>query len=57
MCVYCRRYGVDVKGQEVDHIIELSDGGSPFELDNLQLLCKPCHSKKSAKEKRNRKIQ
>jgi len=33
---------------EVDHIIELNEGGSNT-LDNLQTLCQPHHSQKTAK--------
>jgi 5-methylcytosine-specific restriction protein A len=36
---------------EVDHIIPKSQGGTD-ELDNLQSLCKGCHSRKTAKEGR-----
>lgn len=30
----------------VDHIIPLKDGGEPFDMDNLQVLCQGCHKKK-----------
>ena len=33
-------------GLQVDHIIRISDGGEPFELDNLQTLCEDCHEEK-----------
>ena len=39
---------------EVDHIVELRDGGSPTALDNLQALCHRCHSKKTMKERARR---
>ena len=35
--------------QEVHHIIPLADGGTHDE-DNLMSLCKPCHSRITAKE-------
>ena len=35
--------------QEVDHIIPLEQGGTHDET-NLQALCKPCHSAKTARE-------
>ena len=35
--------------QEVDHILPLSEGGTN-DLDNLQGLCKSCHSKKTARD-------
>lgn len=40
---------------EADHIIprrELSqNGGDPFDMENLQWLCQPCHAAKSARER------
>lgn len=44
-CQDCRRFG-----NEVDHVVPLAQGGLPFALNNLQTLCKPCHSRKTAKE-------
>ena len=43
-CAHCGR-----KGNEVDHIKAKRDGGEDT-LDNLQTLCKPCHSKKTMDE-------
>ncbi len=37
------------KANEVDHIKPRREGGSDSP-DNLQALCKPCHSRKTAKE-------
>jgi 5-methylcytosine-specific restriction enzyme A len=37
-----------------DHIIELKDGGAPFDKRNIMLLCLPCHNKKTAEAKRGR---
>ena len=34
---------------ECDHIVPLRAGGNPFELRNLQTLCRSCHIKKSAR--------
>ena len=38
-----------VAAEEVDHIVPLSNGGDNS-LDNLQALCKECHSRKTATE-------
>jgi len=38
---------------EVDHIVELADGGSN-DLDNLQLLCVDCHKSKTSKKRSTR---
>lgn len=35
----------------VDHIVELVDNGSPYELNNLQTMCKKCHAIKTEQEK------
>jgi len=49
LCRECARRGKIVAATEVDHIVPLSRGGTN-ELDNLQPLCKSCHSRKTAKE-------
>jgi 5-methylcytosine-specific restriction protein A len=36
---------------DVDHIKALEDGGDPWAPGNVQGLCKPCHSVKTAAEK------
>jgi len=43
-CRICGRFG-----EECDHIIPISQGGSG-KRDNLQLLCKLCHREKTLKE-------
>jgi hypothetical protein len=42
-CNYCGEIG-----QEIDHVIELASGGEDS-IENLQVLCKPCHKTKTAK--------
>lgn len=65
-CASCKKHflGTEV---EVDHIIPVVDPFTGFttwddyinrlfcSADNLQVLCKPCHKKKSAKERKLRK--
>ncbi len=48
LCV--KYYGTALPSSDVDHIIPYRAGGAPYDLSNLQGLCKFCHSKKSAKE-------
>ncbi len=37
---------------EVDHIVEIQDGGPEFDLANLRSLCHGCHVKKTAARRR-----
>lgn len=46
-CVVCDRLADDV-----DHITPIEEGGSLYGEDNLQSLCKSCHAKKSAKDRK-----
>ena len=39
---------------EVDHIKPLEDGGTLYDLGNLQTLCRSCHIAKSQGERRGR---
>lgn len=34
--------------READHIVELSDGGAEYDLNNGQAACAPCHAHKTA---------
>ena len=54
LCQRCERSGRVVEGRDVDHIIEIEDGGSKTDPDNLQTMCVSCHRKKTAEEKRKR---
>jgi 5-methylcytosine-specific restriction protein A len=48
-CVLCGKPGTDV-----DHIVELVDGGSWGDMSNLRLLCNPCHKRKTAESRKIR---
>jgi 5-methylcytosine-specific restriction protein A len=39
---------------ELDHIVELVDGGAPLDRDNVRFLCKSCHKKKTNQQKSRR---
>lgn len=39
---------------ELDHIIEISDGGNAYDPQNTWLLCKPCHRAKTAHAREQR---
>ena len=57
-CAYCLDEGIRVWGDHTDHIVALEDGGAPFDVSNLQRLCSvPCHSKKTAAERRRRRAK
>lgn len=45
LCCVC-----GVIATEVDHIKPIAQGGSKLDLNNLQGLCKRCHSRKTATE-------
>ncbi len=51
-CVMCKERAASV----VDHIKELKDGGSPYDLNNLQSLCDRCHAKKTQEVAKQRNL-
>jgi 5-methylcytosine-specific restriction enzyme A len=51
----CARCGGDDRRLWVDHIVELRDGGAPFDQENLELLCASCHTRKSGEVRAVRK--
>ena len=52
ICRECAKYGDTVPATHVDHIIPRSQGGSEYGDDNLQALCRRCHMRKTARDKR-----
>ena len=46
LCVACDKLGRVTAVEELDHIIELADGGADDDT-NRQGLCKPCHQAKT----------
>jgi 5-methylcytosine-specific restriction endonuclease McrA len=46
-CAYCKASLKD--GSCIDHIVPLAKGG-PNSAANIQMLCRPCNSKKAAKD-------
>ncbi len=51
-CAHCERQGYLTAATEVDHIHALRRGGAPHAWDNLQALCRSCHSRKTRAENR-----
>ena len=51
LCRSCLAQGKAVSATEVDHIIPTSQGGSMFDLSNLQSLCHACHELKTKRER------
>ena len=47
-CVMCGKAG----RLECDHILPLQLGGDPWDMENLQTLCRSCHIRKTAGENR-----
>lgn len=54
LCEHCKMEGVYKTADMVDHIKEISDGGEPYDINNLQSLCHKHHSKKTGKERKKR---
>ena len=46
----CRQCGAE-EHLQVDHILNIARGGALYDRENLQTLCKPCHDKKSERER------
>lgn len=55
ICAECDRHALVTPGEVVDHVKELKDGGDPWDVDNLQALCKECHAKKTGEEVKKRR--
>ena len=54
LCERCLRFGLITDSKLVDHKVELSDGGDPWDEDNFEALCSACHNRKTANEARKR---
>lgn len=52
---YCRVCDEDTA--EVDHIVPIKAGGAKWSEENLQPLCKSCHSRKTRSEATGRPIR
>lgn len=50
----CELCGCTQGRMHLDHIVELQDGGHRTARHNLQLLCQPCHNRKTAAERSKR---
>lgn len=50
LCAECLKTGKITRGEIVDHIRPIKQGGEKFAESNLQTLCWSCHSRKSATE-------
>src|SRR5450432_2780301 len=50
LCRECELKDLVVLAVEVDHIVPLRLGGSRLDSENLQPLCRACHSRKTMRE-------
>ena len=48
ICIECERNDRISTAEVVDHIKEIADGGSVWDISNLQSLCDRCHRTKTA---------
>lgn len=56
LCEICaNKYDMLVPAEEIDHIVAIKDNGPKLAYNNLQSLCRSCHSKKSVMEREARK--
>ena len=51
LCQLCKKQGRITEATEMDHIVNVAEGGTDEE-SNLQALCTPCHDAKSQAEAR-----
>ena len=54
-CEQCSFLNLVTPAEVVDHIIEIKDGGDPWDVKNLQSLSRSCHARKTGQEHRKRK--
>jgi 5-methylcytosine-specific restriction protein A len=47
LCRHCTAQGRETTAAHVDHIVDLADGGEPYDVANLQPLCASCHTRKT----------
>lgn len=57
MCRMHKAMGRMVPAEDVDHIIPINKGGPELDIENLQPLCHPCHSIKTAAERAGRSMR
>lgn len=50
LCVMCLKEGIVTPVYCTDHSLPINEGGSPFDWNNLQSLCRSHHESKSSKE-------
>ncbi len=50
VCIKCEEKGIVTAVTVTDHIVRIVDGGAEYDENNLQSLCRSCHSRKSGKE-------
>ena len=48
LCVRCRAVGRTVLAEIVHHLEPIRDGGAPWELENCESVCRPCHAAEHA---------
>ena len=55
LCQHCLEEGITTPSQMVDHKKPINDGGAIWDKPNLQVLCNPCHAKKTSKDGVNKR--
>lgn len=53
LCIQCELKGIIKPATVTDHIKPITQGGDPWDFENMQPLCDSCHNKKSRSEQKN----
>jgi 5-methylcytosine-specific restriction endonuclease McrA len=57
LCVPCLKEGKRTWSREVDHIMEIADGGAEFDVANTQTICREHHKLKTAENRSLRALR
>ncbi len=50
LCVNCLKVGLTAAAELVHHVQPIRKGGDPWDIDNLESLCRRCHAEEHAEK-------